>query len=49
MAIPNAQLETWSHQGSIAQSSVTYGSIKRALESNGTKYTGKSFEVFLQG
>ena len=49
MAIPNAQLETWSHQGSIAQSSVTYGSIKRALESNGTKYAGKSFEVFLQG
>lgn len=49
MAIPNAQLETWSHQGSITQSSATYGTIKRALEASGTKYAGKSYEVFLQG
>jgi hypothetical protein len=49
MAIPIAQLETWSHQGSVTQSSTTYGTIKRALEASTTKYASKSFEVFLQG
>ena len=32
MAIPEAQLETWSHQGSVTQSSSTYASIKNMLE-----------------
>jgi hypothetical protein len=49
MAIPESQLDTWSHQGSIAQSSSTYATIKRALEASDTKYAGKSYEVFLQG
>ncbi len=49
MAIPESQLETWSHQGSIAQSSDTYATVKQALEASDTKYTGKNFEVFLQG
>ncbi len=49
MAIPESQLDTWSHQGSIAQSSTTYATIKRALEATDTKYAGKDFEVFLQG
>jgi hypothetical protein len=49
MAIPESQLETWSHQGSIKQSSSTYGTVKRALEASDTKYAGKGFEVFLQG
>jgi hypothetical protein len=49
MAIPESQLETWSHQGSVTQSSDTYATVKRALEATGTKYAGKSFEVFLQG
>ena len=49
MAIPESQLETWSHQGSVQQSSDTYQSIKGALESPNALYAGKSFEVFLQG
>lgn len=49
MAIPESQLETWSHQGSIAQSSSTYNTIKSALEATGTPYAGKSYKVFLQG
>ena len=49
MAIPEAQLETWSGQGAIAQSSTTYNSIKNVLEANGTPYSDKKFEVFLQG
>lgn len=49
MSIPESQLETWSHQGSVSQSSSTYQSIKRVLEDSGTPYANKSFEVFLQG
>jgi hypothetical protein len=49
MAIPESQLETWAHQGSIAQSSETYATIKRALEASGTGYAGKSYALFLQG
>jgi len=49
MPIPESQLETWSHQGSIAQSSSTHNSIKNVLEANTTPYTGKNFKVFLQG
>jgi len=49
MSIPEAQLETWSHQGSTAQSSATYATIKRALEAADTGYAGKNCEIFLQG
>lgn len=49
MAIPESQLDTWSHQGSISQSSATYATVKRALEAADTKYASKSYEVFLQG
>ena len=49
MAIPETQLDTWSHQGSIVQSSSTYGIVKNALEAKSTSYTAKNFEVFLQG
>lgn len=49
MAIPESQLDTWSHQGSITQSSTTYATVKRALEANDTKYATKNFEVYLQG
>ena len=49
MAIPEAQLETWSHQGSVQQSCDTYATVKRSLEANDTKYADKSFDVFLQG
>jgi hypothetical protein len=49
MAIKESQLETWSHQGSIQQSSDTYNSIKSTLESSGNPYAGKNYKVFLQG
>lgn len=49
MPIPEDQLETWSHQGSIAQSSATYNSIRNVLVATGTPYAGRTFEVFLQG
>src|SRR6266849_7057164 len=49
MAVPETQLVTWAKQGSITQSSTTYATIKRALEASDTKYSGKSYEVFLQG
>src|SRR3989344_714843 len=49
MAIPESQLEIWSKQGSVNQSSSTYASVKNALESSNSLYKDKSFEVFLQG
>ena len=49
MAIPESQLETWSHQGSITQSSETYNTIKNALEVDSSPYAGKNHKVFLQG
>jgi hypothetical protein len=49
MPITETQLATWSHIGSITQSSSTYATIKRALESPTTGYAGKSYRVFLQG
>src|SRR5713101_4676814 len=49
MSIPESRLETWSHQGSITQSSLTYNTIKNALEVAGTPYAGKGYKVFLQG
>lgn len=49
MAISESQLNTWSHQGSIQQSSNTYNSIKNTLEAAGTPYANKNYKVFLQG
>jgi hypothetical protein len=49
MAIPEAQLDTWSHQGSFVQSSTTYATITRALEAKDSGFSGKSYEIFLQG
>lgn len=49
MAIPESQLETWSHQGSITQSRDTYASVKRALQASTAAYASKDFKVFLQG
>lgn len=49
MAIPEAQLETWSHQGSVKQSAATYQTIRGALESDAVPYMNRNFEVFLQG
>ncbi len=49
MGIPESQLNTWSRQGSITQSSATYKAIKDALENAWAPYANKSFRVFLQG
>ena len=49
MAIPERQLDTWSHQGSVTQSSATYATVKNSLEATDAKYAGKAFGVFLQG
>jgi hypothetical protein len=49
MPIPESQLETWSHQGSVTQSKDTYATIKRALEDANANYTNRNCEVFLQG
>lgn len=49
MPIPESQLDTWSHQGSVTQSKNTYNSIKTVLESKNTPYSGKDYKVFLQG
>lgn len=49
MSISESQLETWSHQGSITQSSNTYNTTKSVLEDEGTPYSSKQFKVFLQG
>jgi hypothetical protein len=49
MAIPESQLETWSHQGSITNSSNTYNAIKNVLEGAGVPYAARNYEVFLQG
>ena len=49
MAIPEQQLVTWSHQGSVTQSAETYNGIKKVLEAGDTSYASKSFKVFLQG
>jgi hypothetical protein len=49
MAIQEAQLETWSHQGAVTQSRDTYATIKRALEDNSAPYAGQSYTSFLQG
>jgi hypothetical protein len=49
MAIPESQLTTWSHQGSISQSSGTYQTIRNALLAKDSGYADKSFDIFLQG
>ena len=49
MPIDAAQLETWSHSGSVIQSKETCATIKKALEADDTPYVGKSVESFLQG
>jgi hypothetical protein len=49
MSISNEQLETWSHQGSITQSSDTYSAIKNTLKADSNPYVDKDYEVFLQG
>ncbi len=49
MAIPESQLDTWSHQGSITNSANTGNSVKNALDSYTGFPDGVSFDVYLSG
>jgi hypothetical protein len=49
VAIPEDQLATWTHLGSVQQSSATYQSIKSVLEHKDAPYLGRSVDSFLQG
>jgi hypothetical protein len=49
MAIPESQLETWSHQGAITVAKATADSMKNALSSYSDWPDGVKFDVFLQG
>lgn len=49
MAIPLAQLQTWSGQGAIATSSSTYATVRAALEDPNATYSDRNFKIFLQG
>lgn len=49
MAIPESQLETWSHQGSVTQSAQTYQTVKDVLSDSTSPYYSKDFSIFLQG
>ena len=49
MAIPESQLETWSHLGSVAQSAQTYNTIRAVLNDSSSPYYAKDFSIFLQG
>jgi len=49
MPVHEAQFDTWSHQGSVTQSSTTYAAVKACLESRATAYATKDYAVFLQG
>jgi len=49
MTIPESQLETWSHQGSVTQSKNTYATVKLSLEDSSAGYSGESYSIFLQG
>ncbi len=49
MAIPEMQLDTWSHQGSITNSANTGNSVKNAIETYTGFPKGITFNVYLQG
>jgi hypothetical protein len=49
MAIPEAQLETWSHQGPTGQFTATYQTLKGVLHDQGSAYARREFSSFLQG
>jgi hypothetical protein len=49
MAIPESQLETWTHIGASAQSSATYQSIKGIIENKNAPYASRQIDSFLQG
>src|ERR1700732_3652234 len=49
MAIPESQLETWTHIGAGPQSTATYQSIKAVIEHKEAPYASRQIDSFLQG
>ncbi len=49
MAIPESQLEIWSHQGAVTTAKLTADSIRNALNIYNYWPEGVDFEVYLQG
>jgi predicted nucleotidyltransferase len=49
MPVSEAQLETWSKPGAVAQSRDTYAVVKNALEATDAPFSDRDFTVFLQG
>src|SRR5688500_6597563 len=49
MAIPEAQLETWSHQGPTTQFTATNATLKSVLHDSSAPYANRQFSTLLQG
>ena len=49
MAIPESQLETWTHIGAAAQSSATYQSIKGVIQHKDAPYATRRIDSFPAG
>lgn len=49
MGIPESQLDTWTKQGSVAQSRDTYASVKTVLEDKNAPFANKNPTMYLQG
>ncbi len=49
MSIPEAQLETWSHQGAVTTAKQTHEAIRRALASADSGIRDRGVDVYLQG
>jgi hypothetical protein len=49
LAIPETQLETWTHVGAGPQSATTYQSIKGVIEHKDAPYSSRRVDSFLQG
>lgn len=49
MAIPESQLQMWSHQGSKVQSASTYQTIRNVLDDPEAPYHSNFYNIFLQG
>lgn len=49
MAIPELQLETWSHQGAVVTAKSTHESIRLALTAPTSPLRGRDIEIYLQG
>jgi hypothetical protein len=49
LAIPESQLETWSHLGPVAQSRDTYSTVRTVLDDMNSPFYSKSYHIRLQG